>query len=125
MADDLVRAGELSAELASLLPSLQSALAAKLQEVEAAEARANAAAASLAEREAALAAREAKCAAMEAQQEQAAEALKKREQELANRKPAAGTRKQNGMDSLSMQILARATATALLKHQLSSPTPAV
>ena len=119
---DLARASELSKELSKLLPRLQQALVAKSQENEKAAAKLSAAEAALAAREAAIAAREEQCKATALQNEQALESLKQREQAV-NRKAASVKRAPPGMDSLSMQVLARATATALLKTQISTANP--
>jgi len=77
--------------------------------------------AALASREKAVAAREESCKAAEVRNDERAQALKRGETELAVSKAAPRANPQKkaaAMDSLSMQVLARATATALLKHGL-------
>ena len=67
--------------------------------------------------EEALAEREARCKALEVQNDRALEAIKQREADLA--RTASLPKKSPAMDPLSMQVLARATATALLKYGIS------
>lgn len=112
------KVGELTSELAKLLPRAQKALATKLVEVEQATA-------ALREAETKLVAREEACAAAARSNEQLQETLKAREDELARRAAAVAAQaapapakpsKSGKVDSLGMQILARATAAALLKY---------
>ena len=74
----------------------------------------------LEEREKAVTAREESCKASEEQNAKVLVNIKQREVELASSKSDQAARKAPApkMDSLSMQVLARATATALLKHGL-------
>ena len=116
---DVGRVGELTTELAKLLPRVQTALASRMQETEKAEAALSAREAALAKREAVLVEREEQCKVAAQQNAKALEALKQREQEVASAKGKSG---KPPMDSLSMQVLARATATALLKTQLAAGT---
>jgi DNA repair exonuclease SbcCD ATPase subunit len=143
-ADALVRkATTLSSELSTLLPNALSAIstqsaALKTQQAEltAREANLQKLEAALKARESAVKAREEKCAKREAECEAAstknqegARALGEREQDLlrkqeswtATTKSTPPPRSADGsVDSLQMQVLARATATALLKHGIAS-----
>mmetsp|Transcript_20354 Transcript_20354/g.41404 ORF Transcript_20354/g.41404 Transcript_20354/m.41404 type:complete len:144 (-) Transcript_20354:144-575(-) len=136
--DDLKHATELSSALSALLPRIQQTIETQQQEadqtasritaseadlakreadVQAREAALTAREATLAMREAEVATREASCKATMLQNEHSLEELKQREQELS--KKLVTTKKAPGMDSLSMQVLARATATALLKTAIA------
>ena len=129
---DLQRAGALAAELGALLPTVSTAMAAQKRDVEQKLAQLATRESALAAREEALRAREAaldtreeKVAARERTSDQAARSAADREQELlrkqetwaATSSSAVPKRSADGkLDGLQMQILARATATALLKH---------
>ena len=127
---ELVTASRAAAELSTSLPRLIAAFEAHQKAVEQLEADKAAVAAeraALDKREKALAVREESCRGAEQRNEQALEALKSRESELVSKKADADARAAAApqkkaapqkMDSLSMQVLARATATALLKHNV-------
>ena len=112
------KVGGLTAELAKLLPRAQKALATQLVEVEQASI-------ALRQAETKLAAREEACAAQAQSNAEQLESLKAREADLVRRqaevaraptaKPSKAFR-EHKIDSLSMQVLARATAAAMLKH---------
>lgn len=130
------RAAALASELGALLPAALESLSAQRAQIDndlagvaAREAQCAAREKSADERELALASREAACAAATADNERRATDLGTREQDLlrkqkqwsATTKGAAPPRSADGkVDSLQMQVLARATATALLKHGLAA-----
>ena len=135
---DLVQAARVTNELSTLLPRLTASFEAQQKAAEQLEADRAALASeraalaaervALAEREQAVAAREESCKSAESANEQMLEGIKQREAELATSKAEHAARmsgpppkKPAPMDSLSMQVLARATATALLKHGLQKP----
>ena len=126
---DLVHATKVTNELSTLLPRLAGIFEAHqkaVDQLQTEQATLAADRAALAERERAVSAREASCKAIELQNEQSLDALKQRELELIASKTeqtaqgasAPPQKKLPAMDNVSMQVLARATATALLKHGL-------
>ena len=135
MSADLVQAAHVTNELSLLLPRLTASFEAHHQAVKQLEADRAALASeraalaaerlALAEREREVAAREASCKFAEQENVQMLVGLKHQEAELASSKAEHAVRvsapppkKAAPMDSLSMHVLARATATALLKHGL-------
>lgn len=132
LAKDVKRSSALTSELGELLPKLEKALKEEAQRTadatKAVESRAADAArkeAALEKREKALEAREAALAAREAELASADSSLQQRTAELKQREAkVAASPPPSKMDSLSMQVLVRATATALLKTGIQQQSSA-
>jgi hypothetical protein len=119
-ADALVRkATTLSSELSTLLPNALSAISTQSAALKTQQAELTAREANLQKLEAALKARES--AVKRALGEREQDLLRKQESWTATTKSTPPPRSADGsVDSLQMQVLARATATALLKHGIAS-----
>ena len=123
------KAGKLAADLAAVLPQAVAALKAEreatLKDLRSREEALDAREAAAAEHEAALAAREAEVAERSAMDEAVLAAIQARGDKIAAGGPAESTELKRALgearmsDSLQMQILARATATAMLKHRFA------